>query len=364
MLYEFERVVDLIGDMQEEERKLIQLDEDGEIDTLKENSQARYSESKKRVVDLERQIEQVELDIELASMENEFDARKHLLDKVKKCDTQQKHIDKKIAAVQSEIDTLVNEQSQLQTQLRLNSYTPKKESKTIELLYERDDEQKKFIADVPKLKAQIEEDIAHLTASIQTLEQEIDKQKGAELQLPSKDELDLMKDEVDFTSKHLSNNKNTWSLLQRQKKAREAELQKILSLEDKIDAELNDIETKTSMMKAEMSEFESPDELQASADAKRDDLIEVIEEYTQKIHNLDSQLIEATTENEQKKKVLESQPNWKSVVLLKSKLQDQDKEINEMRSKIDDMEAQNYDDLKAKCMSLVNEINSANLAKQ
>ena len=361
MLYEFERLVDLIRNIQAEELELIQIN--AKIEPLKDDSQARHIQTKSRDEDLERQIEQVELDLELASMD-EFDARKYLLTKVKDVDAQRKQIDKQVVALQSEIDTLVNEQSKLQTQLRLNSYTPQKESTAIELLHKSNDKQKRFLADVPEMKAQLQKDITRLTASIRTLEQEVENKRGKELQLPSRDELELMKEEVDFTSKHLSNNKNTWMLLQEQKKSREAELQKILSLEDKIAAELKDIETKTSLMNMEMLEFKSPNELQASADAERDLFIEEINEYTHKISDLDTQLTKLVADNKQKRRVLESQPNWKDVVLSKSKLQDQEKEINELQNKIDGIEGPVYDDLKANCLSLVKEINNANLAKQ
>eukprot|EP00956_Cyclotella_meneghiniana_P032339 scaffold88416_cov54-Cyclotella_meneghiniana.AAC.3 len=175
----------------------------------------------------------------------------------------------------------------------------------------------------------------------------------------------LMQEEVQFISKHLDNNKQTTVRLMEQKKARELELEKILTLEDKIDAELKEIETKTRDMKNELSGMRNEEELQTAADSMRDDLLEVIEGCTEKIESLTPQLELESAKYEQLKQSLESDPNWGNVKILKSKLIECEKDISSIQEKINEMnESIKYTDLKSEALTLVHKINDTILAKQ
>lgn len=174
-----------------------------------------------------------------------------------------------------------------------------------------------------------------------------------------------MQTEVDFTTKHLDNNRATMTRLRQQKQAREMELEKIIALEDKIDRELQDIEAKTFSMKQEMLSFQTQEEVQASSDERRDHLIELTEEYALNIERLESQLNEASVNHAKLKEALENEPNWKSIELLKTKLSGQEEEINVVQKELDEAEAKSgYQDMKADCLALVDKINGTTAARQ
>jgi predicted RNase H-like nuclease (RuvC/YqgF family) len=73
----------------------------------------------------------------------------------------------------------------------------------------------------------------------------------------------------------------------------------------------------------------------------------------------------ALSENEQKKKALESEPNLPRIELLQAKLHDQGQEIKALQRDVDELKAKNdYENLKDECMNRVNKINDAIIAKQ
>jgi chromosome segregation ATPase len=365
MLYNYQMLLDLMQDIQREESE-----EDGKMNELEAQIRSmeadcnltRYKQAKDRATSIERQIAQVEADIELVALDDEHEARRYLLDKVKRIDAKQKKLDKQCLNVQAEIESMLDEQSEMKSRARMKGYSPKDP----QLLYKINDEQRLFLDDMPQIKTELEDEKNRLTVAIELLQDNLDKRSSAtKLNLPSQEEFKLMKDEVAFTSKQIDNNKETIVHLQQQRKARELELEKINMLEFKIDEELKEIERKTQAMKQEMDAFQSADELEASADAFRDHLIELSEACTEKLELHLIQLQNALSENEQKKKALESEPNWPRIELLQAKLHDQGQEIKALQRDVDELKAKNdYENLKDECMNRVNKINDAIIAKQ
>jgi chromosome segregation ATPase len=365
MLYNYQMLLDLMQDIQREESE-----EDGKMNELEaqirsmdaDGNLTRYKQAKDRALSIERQIAQVEADIELIALDDEHDAKRYLLDKVKRIDAKQRKLDKQCLNVQAEIELMLDEQSEMKSRARMKGYSPKDP----QLLYKINDEQRLFLADMPQIKTELEDEKNRLTVAIELLRDNLDKRSSpAKLNLPTQEEFTLMKDEVAFTSKQIDNNKETIVHLQQQRKAREMELEKINMLEFKIDEELKEIERKTQAMKQEMDAFQSADELEASADAFRDHLIELSEACTEKLELHLIQLQNALSENEQKKKALESEPNWPRIELLQAKLHDQGQEIKALQRDVDELKAKNdYENLKDECMNRVNKINDAIIAKQ
>lgn len=362
MLYKYEMFLDVIEVIQAEKKELQKQSKPLEAN----DTQSRYKKAKERVDELKAQLRSVNNDMELSTMETEHDARKHLLDKAKRINGEQQNLDKQILTVQSAIDSLVDEETKLRSQRRMEAYRPKVGSSVIEVMHKMDDEQKKFLADFEQRKAELEKESNQIIADIELLNQALVKKNAAkELSLPTKEEMKLMQEEAQFTSKHLDSNKQTTILLIRQQKARELELEKILTLEDKIDAELTEIETKTSAIKNELSGMQSEEDLQTAADSRRDKLVELIEDCSEKTESLTPQLAEASAKYEQLKKSLEGDSNWDSVRHLKSKLQENEQDIIEIQGKIDELKGNTgYADQKAECMTLVNKINEVISAKQ
>lgn len=366
MLYKYKMINDLVksGHTKEIEEKA-KLDE-VEAETKALEGSSRYKQVKGRVDDLEQQIARVENDLELLHLTDEHEARLVLLEKLKRLDKEQLRVDKKSNAIQLEIDSMLEKQSRLQSQLRVKTYEPKEGPTELDILHSKFNERKHFLAD-SNVKAHLQLENTRLTEAIGCLEQDLEKMRnaGVSLQLPSQEELGIMKDEVDFTSNHLDQNKSTIGHLQYQKRAREVELEKIISLEDKIHAEHKEIDAKTYEMKEEMGGFKTAEELRALADETRNNLVDSTEVCTQRIEELKAQLKEATAEREQLKQTLEKNPNWKTIEHLMTKMREEDSEINNLEKEIDEMKAETaYEEAKAKCLDLVDKINKKLVSKQ
>lgn len=362
MLYKYKMINDIAEGMFaneiEEKAKLAKVE--AQIKSLEGSNP--YKQAKGRVDRLRQEIAQVEGDLELLAQEDEHEARQFLLEKVKRLDKEQLRIDKQITAIQSEIDSLLDEQSRMQSQLAIKTYEPKEGPTEIDLLHSKFNEQQQFLADSANVKTHLQLERKRLNDVIVSLQQDLEKKRT--LMLPSQEELVLMKREVDFTSKHLDNNKQTICRLQNQKHKREMELEKIISLEDKIHSELKEIYAKTNTMKEEMSRFKSAKDLQALADETRDTLVELTEVCAQKIDALEVQLKEVKIESEHMAQTLEKNPNWKTIEQLKTKMRENETEISALQKDVDKMEADGYGEKKAKCLSLVSKINEMNISKQ
>lgn len=360
MTFRYQMFVGIMDDLNAEERDMKAKinDVDEQIKFMEaEGGHARCKQAKERISDLELQIAQINNDLELIEMD-EHDARKFLLDKVKRIDKQQKKLEMRSDELQSEIDSLIDEQCQLRAQSRLKSYRPSEGSAAIELFLATTEKQKNFLANVPQVKAWIEEEHKQHTLSIEILKQDLEKLKAsADMELPSKEELQLMEEEVAFTTKHVDANWQTTCRLRQQKKVRELELEKIITLEDRINAELQDIESKTYSMTQEMTTFKSPQQIQASADERRDRLIELTEECALKIEELERQWMEASSKHMHLEKILESVPNWKSIEHIIAKIKNQEEEIGALQKELDAAKAESgHLDMKSDCLALLDNI--------
>ncbi|KAL3800784.1 hypothetical protein HJC23_001621 [Cyclotella cryptica] len=346
-------------DGKEEEDKMVDLR--AEIKAIEAAVSKSGRRAKARVEDLTRQIQEIESSMEL-TLVDENEARQRLLNKVKQIQHDIKQHESKSVEVQSEIDALQKEQSRVRSQLRLKSYSPKEGSTALALIRKTDEEQKKYLSGLPEMKAVLEEERKQLTEAVDALREDLDKRitETDLTKLPSKAELELMKNEVAFTAKHLDNNQETITRLQQQKKTRMMELDRINILDDKIREELNVIKSRTNDMNNEMERFKSPEELKDSADATRDYLIETSEKCKQRIQVMDDLLIEVASKCEQKRKTVESNPNCKHLQLLKSKMKDHGQLIFDLREELQQMKAtHDYSSIRDECLLLSGKMTDA-----
>ena len=92
-------------------------------------------------------------------------------------------------------------------------------------LHRKDRDAKQYPRELPKMKSKLEEERSWLTSSIEGLRKGIDERnKMAEMELPSIEEMELMRDDAAFTGKHLDANQETMIFLQQQKKSRMEEV--------------------------------------------------------------------------------------------------------------------------------------------
>ena len=99
-------------------------------------------------------------------------------------------------------------------------------ARAYERLSKKDNTCKQYLERLPEMKTQLEEERERLISTIETLRGDISKRVKwmSNMELPSKDEIKLMINDVAFTRKHLDANQMKMAILHRQKKKRTDEV--------------------------------------------------------------------------------------------------------------------------------------------
>lgn len=210
----------LVAETKQEEDDVILIRH--KIKTMDPSNNGQGKEQKSRAKSLKKQLEEVEDKLLLAHM-NEDEAREHLLNKVLDDRCHAKELATESSRMQSEIQALHEVQKELRSERRTRLSDGA--AGAYERLLKKDHEAKRCLEELPEAKAKLEEEHSRLAASIKALRSEIDERKSrTTMDLPSKEEVELMKDEVVFTGKHLDANQETIALLQQQKQSRMEEV--------------------------------------------------------------------------------------------------------------------------------------------
>ena len=181
---------------------------------------ARYAEEKRRAEDLEERLERVEQDIRLAPM-TEDEARDHLQGKLRGVQCQTEKFEDEASLMQLELEALKEMQAELRSELRTQSSG----AGAHERLFRQEREAMRYLERLPVVKSELDDERARLISSIEGLRAGISEGKRmSETELLSRNEMDLMKDEVEFTGRHLGASQETTALLRHQKKARVEEV--------------------------------------------------------------------------------------------------------------------------------------------
>lgn len=180
---------------------------------------------RKQINDIKQQIVQVEEDIQLVQMD-EDDGREHLLQKVKGLQQQIKLFDEKTSLVQSEITDLQKEQLELRSELRMKSrFTGPDGAKALEHLFMVDKDISRSLEAVPETKSKLVAKQVKIKSTIEALLEDMSKNIFlTEVKLPSKGEMNMLKQEVAFKNANIDANQETISRLEHQKKARMEEV--------------------------------------------------------------------------------------------------------------------------------------------
>ena len=185
--------------------------------TMDDNTQ--YEEDKKQIEDFKKEVEQVEDEIKLLSM-NDAEAHKHLMHKLGSIQDQTKDIEARSSRLDIEIKVLWEMQNDLRSERRMAS------PGDAERLVKKAQKVKQYLGqEYPTMKAILKAKITQLQSSTKALRTDISERANTTATaLPSAEEVELMKDEADFTGKQLDANQQTMALLEQQKKSRNEEV--------------------------------------------------------------------------------------------------------------------------------------------
>ncbi len=174
------------------------------------------SNHKNEKASMKKKLTEVEEDIELALM-TDNEARDHLLGKIDSVELNIMELEDESLKLEGELTTLQEVYKKL-----LSDKFQGGTVKAYNRLLKKDTSLKRYLDDeLPNLKAKLEGERTQLESSIESLRIDIlEKERMLEMELPSNEEMELMKEEVAFTGNNLGANKETLALLQQQKKKR------------------------------------------------------------------------------------------------------------------------------------------------
>ena len=128
------------------------------------------------------------------------------------------------------------------------------------------------------------------------------------------------------------------------------QLERMKTLEDRIRAEMEELKRKWLKWRS-YPKVQQRDALQDSADARRDYLGEMVENYTERIELLDGVLKNLESKCQQNVRQLEDSSEWKEVQEPKLKLRIQGQEISELQETVNSAKARAaYGEIKGDCL--------------
>ena len=130
-----------------------------------------------------------------------------------------------------------------------------------ETLLRQEKELLEFTDNFPEANANVTTEISSLQNQITDLLRQVAKYALVEQNLPSKQRYNEMKDELKYKSEQVNNATETSVRLQEELEARQQELEKIDTLEDKMAKEIQTLQSKMTTMKEEVVKFKQLDKL-------------------------------------------------------------------------------------------------------
>lgn len=228
-----------------------------------------------------------------------------------------------------------------------------------DVLFERDKEMTAFIeafggtkdkevGDQQKIQSTIVELLAHISEGL-----------GRRGQMPSKDHVQGMKEDLSFKQRQLDSAEGTKNRLEQELKKRNMELEKINTLDEKIVIELQSLNTKISTMNSEMGEFAGVEDLRDAAERTRKQLTAMKRGYVGRRDGIKQQVHMLSGQYERKKQALADNDTAREMETLENKLRHYEQNIFHLREFIEAKEHEtNYVAVKDDCNRMIDDLNS------
>jgi len=318
-----------------------------------------YNMEERNCIRLDKQLKQLENDMEIATMDPK-EAHAKLLSKVKEDQRKTTELDGRLNDISEEIHKLKRQQKELHSDIhdKDKSNSSNNDKQKYELLFQRDAEMTKFLENFDTSKNEVMGDQKRTKETIVALLSHISSGIGTTDVLPSQERLEEMKDEVSFKTKQLETSQQTMSRLQEQRVKRMQEMDKINTLDEKIGIELGQLNEKMAKMKADMGQFDDIEGLRGRASLTKDELEKLREKYVSRKGHIKQQVgaLSALVESENKaQKVNETA---KALNSLEQKLRHYEQNIFSLREFIATKGKEtDFESLKETCGQLVSQLN-------
>lgn len=353
---------------------MMKSNEDGVAD--RDIDASEHMNVKDGVESLRKRLSEVEEDIELALMTDDK-ARDHLLGKIDSAQLNTTELEEESMQLETEVTTLQEMYKKLLSD-KIHGGTVK----VYNSLLQKDASLKQCLdEELPKLKSKLEDELTQVESNIELIRNDIcEKGRMLELELPSNEEMELMKDEMTFTGKNLDANQETMVLLQQQKKKRMDEvcvlyvkcfdtsifqdvasvsrplcqLAHVNTLDEQIKTETQYIVKQSLFLQKGIEKYSNLAEVQDFACTVRECLQDMLEKYSRALQ-LVGVLGNASHLNIGK---IENSSEWKELQDLTSRIQIHEQDLLTLYKQARLSETNScYGDLKVDCLRLVDKMN-------
>ena len=151
--------------------------------------------------------------------------------------------------------------------------TQNEDSQKYEILYQKEKEINEFTVKYEEEKTQYERDLADNQKIIFALLEHMQKNMARQNRLPSHDQVDEMRKDLNFKQRQLNDAEMTAAKLQVEVEARTSDLEKIRTLEDRIEKEMQSVAEGINNMENDLAnKFTKIDQLTAGFEEEKDRL--------------------------------------------------------------------------------------------
>ena len=151
--------------------------------------------------------------------------------------------------------------------------TQNEDSQKYEILYQKEKEINEFTVKYEEEKTQYERDLADNQKIIFALLEHMQKNMARQNRLPSHDQVDEMRKDLNFKQRQLNDAEMTAAKLQVEVEARTSDLEKIRTLEDRIEKEMQSVAEGINSMENDLAnKFTKIDQLTAGFEEEKDRL--------------------------------------------------------------------------------------------
>jgi len=314
-------------------------------------------EQKLKQLEQKRNLE-AELNKPVMSEEEE---REMLLSQVKEDNKQIKITERNMEEINSRVRQVHQDLEELE---KGGGVKESEDAKKYQKLREKDQEMTEFIENFDQKHSKELTTVKEIETRIFKLLEHISKDLQRQQQLPSKENFQDLQDEVAVKQRGLENSQSTAERLRQEKKNRDAELEKIVNLDQKINVELTSLREKSEQMKQELEVFSDMNKLKKDAESNRVAMTAKKAQLDSRRKALKQQVQLLSTDFDKCKQDLATNEFAGSLEAAEQKLRHYEQNIFHLREFIDSKEAEtDYASVYEEVSSQVAEINTILQAK-
>lgn len=233
------------------------------------------------------------------------------------------------------------------------------DSKKYEVLYQRDKEMTEFIESFDSTKARAVEEQKQAQRQITALLEHISKGLERQHNMPSKQRVSAMNEDLSFRKRVMESAQTTHQRLLQELAKRNSELEKLETLDSKIGVELKSLNDKINHMNTTMPEYTDIDSLRAKHEEAKRQLTRTKASYLRRRDLIRQQVRQLSAAYERKKSLLADNNTAKTLQSLEQRLANYEQKIFQLREYINTKGKETeHASIAENCRQLTDDINA------